>query len=137
MTDGLEARDELIVIPRVCDVTESWRVSVLEGTEGVIDGLVVALMLCNTPDDTRVIVMGAGLEKINHQSYQKIESSEAYFVEAFELFFNAKPPPTPPPMAPATNRMERSSESQKVVGRKPRIPGSSTRRGVWASSVAL
>ena len=133
MTDGLEARDELIEILRVCDVTGSWRESVLEGTEGVVDGLVVAPMLCNTLDDTRATVMVAGLKKLSHQSYQKMESSEAYFVEAFELFFNAKPPPTPPPMAPATNRMARSSESQKVVGRKPRIRGSSTRRGITAS----
>ena len=137
MTDGLEARDELIETLRVFDVTENWRESVLKGTEIVIGGMVVAPMLCNTLEDTRGTVMGAGLKKMNHQSYQQLESSDAYFEDIFELVFNTKPPPTPPPMAPATNRMERSSESQKVVGRKPRIRDSSTRREVWASSVAL
>lgn len=116
MADGVEARDELIGLLRVCDVTESWRESVLEGTEGMIGGLVVAPMLCNTFDDTGVTVVGAGLKKINHQLYQKIESSEAYFEEAFELFFDSEPP-IPPPMAPPTNRINRSSESQKVAGR--------------------
>ena len=122
---------------RVCDVTESWRESVLEGTEGVISGLIVVPILCNTVDDTRVTVFGAGLMKMNHQLYQRSECSEAYFEAVLELFFNAKRPPIPPPMEPATNRMDRSSESQKVDGRKPSILGSSTRRGVWASSVAL
>ena len=127
MTDGFEARDELLEMLRVCDVTESWGETVLERTEGVIGGLVVAPMLCNTFDDTKGTVSGAGLKKINHQSYQRSESSEAYFEEVFELFFNRNPPPTPPPTAPATNRMERSSESQNVVGRNPRTRGSSTR----------
>lgn len=98
MADGVEARDELIGLLRVCDVTESWRESVLEGTEGMIGGLVVAPMLCNTFDDTGVTVVGAGFE------------------EAFELFFDSEPP-IPPPMAPPTNRINRSSESQKVAGR--------------------
>ena len=48
---------------RVCDVTESWGGTVLERTEGVIGGLVVAPMLCNTFDDTRGTVSGAGLKK--------------------------------------------------------------------------
>ena len=136
MTDGFEASDELIEMFRVCDVTESWRESVLGSTEGAIGALVVAPMLCNTFDDTRGTVSSVGLKKITHQLHQRIESGEAYFEEVFELFFNAKPP-TPPPMAPATNTIDRSSESQKVGGRKPSILGSSTRRGTLASLVAL
>ena len=68
MTDGLEVRDELLAVLGVWDKAESWRKSVLEGTEVVICRLVVAPMLCNTFDDTRVTVIGAGLKKINYQS---------------------------------------------------------------------
>ena len=67
MTDGLEARDELVEMLRGCDVTEGWRESVLEGTGGVTGGLVVAPILCNTFDDTGGTVMGAGLKKMNDQ----------------------------------------------------------------------
>lgn len=103
----------------------------------MIVGLIVAPTLCKTPEGTMDTVMGARLETINHQSYHIIESSESYVEEGLELFLDAKLPPTPPPMAPATTRMARSSESQKVVGRKPRILVSFTRREVWAGSVAL
>ena len=102
----------------------------------MVGGLVVVPMLCNPFDDTGGTVSGAGLKNMNYQLYQGIESSKAYFEEVVELFFNAKPP-TPPPMAPATNTMDRSSESQKVGCLKPSILGSSTLRGAWASSVAL
>lgn len=138
MTDGPgAARDGLIEILGVCDVTEGRRESVLEGTGGLIDGLIVALTLCKTIEDTMDTVMGARLETINHQPYHRFGSSESYVEDGFELSFDTKLPPTPPPMAPATNRMARSSESQKVVGRKPRILDLSTRREVWAGSVAL
>ena len=137
MTDGPDARDELIEILGFCDVIESGRESVLEGTKGVIGGLLVAPTLCKTLEDTMDTVMGATLETINHQPCHIIESCESYFEEGFELFFDTELPPTPPPMAPATNRMARSSESQKVVGRNPKILVSSTRRRVWTSSVAL
>ena len=137
MTDGPDARDELVEIFEVCDVIEGGMESVLEGTKGVIGGLLVAPTLCTTLEDTMNSVTGATLETINHQPCHIIESCESYFEEGFELFFDTELPPTPPPRAPATNRMARSSESQKIVGRKPRILVSSTRRGVWASSVAL
>ena len=137
MADGPDARVELIEIFGVCDVTECGRETVLEGTEGVIGGLIVAPTLCKTPKDTMDTVMGARLETINHQPYHIFESSESYVEESLELFFDAKLPPNPPLMAPTTNRMARSSESQKVVGQKPRILVSSTRRGVRANSVAL
>ena len=57
VTDGLDARDELTEMLWVGGLTESWRESVLKETEGVIGGLVVVPVLCNTLDDTRGAVM--------------------------------------------------------------------------------
>lgn len=74
MTDAPGARDELIEILGVRDVTEGGRKFVLEGTEGVIGELIVAPTLCKTPEDTMDTVMGARLEieTINHQPYHKL-----------------------------------------------------------------
>ena len=86
-TDGVETSAELIETVGVCDVIEGWIESVLEGTEGVIGAPVIAIVLRKTVEDARDTAMGAGLEARNHQSARKIESSESYLEEDFELLF--------------------------------------------------
>ena len=86
-TDGVETSAEAIEIVGICDLIAGWIESVLEGTEGVIGGPIVAIVLRKAVEDAGDTVMRAGLEDGNHRSACKIRSSESYFEEDFELLF--------------------------------------------------